>query len=88
MASLDEFLTDREPDRWEAADGMPASIKGGNLFLQEADYGLDVAIADASKRSRSAEMRHRPEQLQAVHLYDVHLVCWLALVPQSQGANE
>jgi hypothetical protein len=36
---------------------MPAPIKAGQVFLQEADYGLEVALAEAAKRPTSAEMR-------------------------------
>lgn len=36
---------------------MPAPIKPGRLFLQAADYGLEVALADAAKRPTSADMR-------------------------------
>jgi hypothetical protein len=57
MAWFDEFLSDREPRRWQAGDGMPASIKAGQVFLQEADFGLEVAVAEAARRPTSAEMR-------------------------------
>ena len=56
-AWFDEFLVDREPRRWNASDGMPASIKPGQVFLQGADYGLEVAVAEAAKRPTSADMR-------------------------------
>jgi hypothetical protein len=36
---------------------MPGSIKSGQVFLQEADYGLEVAVAEAAKRPTSADMR-------------------------------
>jgi hypothetical protein len=36
---------------------MPTSIKAGQVFLQEADYGLEVAVAEAAKRPTSADMR-------------------------------
>jgi len=57
MAWFDDFLVDRDPRRWKASDGMPASIKPRQVFLQEADYGLEVAVAEAAKRPTSADMR-------------------------------
>jgi hypothetical protein len=57
MAWFDDFLVDREPRRWTTSDGMPASIKSGQVFLQEADYGLEVAVAEAARRPTSADMR-------------------------------
>lgn len=58
MASwFDEFLLEREPRQWKTSDGMPASVKAGQVFLQDADYGLEVAVAEAGRRPTSADMR-------------------------------
>lgn len=57
MAWFDDFLGERDPRRWSATDGMPASIKPGLVFIQEADYGLEVALAEAARRPSSADMR-------------------------------
>ncbi len=57
MAWFDDFLVDIDPRRWQAGDGMPPSIKPGQVFLQPADYGLEVAVAEASKRPTTADMR-------------------------------
>jgi hypothetical protein len=56
-AWFDDFLADHEPRRWQASDGMPVSIKAGQVFLQNADYGLEVAVGEADKRPTSADMR-------------------------------
>src|SRR4051812_20849618 len=57
MAWFDDFLVDREPRRWQSTDGMPATIKAGQLFLQDANYGLEVVVAEAGKRPATADMR-------------------------------
>lgn len=36
---------------------MPVSVRAGQVFLQDADYGLEVAVAEADRRPSSAEMR-------------------------------
>ncbi|BBY96386.1 hypothetical protein MGALJ_60550 (plasmid) [Mycobacterium gallinarum] len=57
MAWFDTFLADREPRRWMAAEGLPAAINAGQVFLQDADYGLEVAVGEAAKRPTTADMR-------------------------------
>lgn len=54
---FDDFLVEREPRRWKAPDGMPVAIKAGQVFLQEADYGLEVAAAEAAKRPTTSDVR-------------------------------
>lgn len=57
MAWFDDFLVDIEPKSWRASDGVPASIKPAQVFLQQAAYGLEVAVAEASKRPTTTDMR-------------------------------
>jgi hypothetical protein len=57
MAWVDEFLVDREPIGWQTTAGMPTAIKPRQVFLQAADYGLEVAVAEAAKRPTTADMR-------------------------------
>jgi hypothetical protein len=56
-AWIDEFLLEQEPRRWATSAGMPGSITPGQLFLQAADYGLEVAAATADRRPTAADMR-------------------------------
>lgn len=53
----DTFLQDREPRTWSGADGVPASVKPKTVFVQDADNGLEVAVAVANRRPTSADMR-------------------------------
>lgn len=62
---FDEFLIDREPLRWQGTDGLPASITPGQVFVQEADFGLEVALASAKKRPTTTEMRKAWKARQA-----------------------
>ncbi|MGV0787575.1 hypothetical protein ABQF33_11700 [Mycolicibacterium sp. XJ2] len=57
MAWFDDFLVDQEPRRWQSSEAMPASITTGHIFLQDADYGLEVAVGEAARRPSSADMR-------------------------------
>lgn len=57
MAWFDNFLIEWEPIRWGPSEGMPASIVAGQVFVQDADYGLEVAVGEAKKRPTSADMR-------------------------------
>jgi hypothetical protein len=57
VAWFDQFLVDREPRQWQGTDSMPASITAGQVFLQEADYGLEVAVGESIRRPSSADMR-------------------------------
>ena len=54
---FDDFLIDREPVRWHPADGLPASITPGRVFVQAADHGLELAVASATKRPAIADVR-------------------------------
>lgn len=57
MAWFDTFLADREPRRWSSADGSPEAITAGQVFLQDADYGLEIAVGEAARRPTTADMR-------------------------------
>lgn len=57
MRWIDSFLTDREPRRWAVPTGFPLSVTDGQLFLQDADYGLEVAVGEAGRRPTTAAMR-------------------------------
>jgi hypothetical protein len=67
MAWFDEFLVDREPIGWQTTTGMPVGIKAGQIFLQAAPYGLEVAVAEAAKRPTSADMRTAWKARQGGH---------------------
>lgn len=54
---FDEFLADREPRRWQPSHTMPGSVRTGQVFIQDADYGLEIAVGDAARRPSSADMR-------------------------------
>lgn len=56
-AWFDDFLVAREPVRWHSADGMPSSIAPGQVFVQAADYGLEVAAAAATRKPTTADVR-------------------------------
>lgn len=57
MAWFDTFLADREPLRWSSSDGLPAAIIAGQVFVQDAAYGLEVAVGEAARRPTTADMR-------------------------------
>jgi len=54
---FDTFLAEREPRRWRAGEGFPAAITAGQVFLQDADYGLELAVGSASHRPTTSDMR-------------------------------
>src|SRR5690349_18292515 len=59
MSWFDAFLPELEPLTWRAkpGDGMPATFEPGQVFVQEAQYGLEVAVASASTRPTNADLR-------------------------------
>lgn len=57
MGWVDGFLTDREPRRWTIPRDFPLTITDGQLFLQDADYGLEIAVGEAGRRPTTADMR-------------------------------
>ena len=46
MTWSDKFLEDRVPKTWSGSEGLPASVVPRAVFVQGADAGLEVAVAN------------------------------------------
>jgi len=59
MPWYDTLLSDLEPLTWRVKpdDGLPATVQAGQVFIQNAQYGLEVAVGSAGAKPTSADMR-------------------------------
>ncbi|MCY3562007.1 MAG: hypothetical protein OXH20_12705, partial [bacterium] len=59
------FLPEREPLSWTAPAGFPVSLRPAALYLQDANPGLEVAVATAARPPGAVDLRAAWRKRQA-----------------------
>lgn len=54
---FDSFLSGRRSLNWAPPDNMPSKIEPGRVFVQDTDFGLEIAIATSANRPTVADVR-------------------------------
>ena len=89
----DEFLIERDPVRWSAPEGFPASLQPAGLFAQDTPSGLEVVLVETARRPNAPVMRRAWSKRRAGRASPVlrergrHLVERLGYSVQPLGIN-